>query len=815
MKTHARAVVIGGGIAGCSAIYHLTKWGIKDTVLCERHTLTSGSTWHAAGLLPLFNMNYATGQLHKYSVDLYKSLEEETGQNVGFHVVGNLRLAANNDRMDEYKAYAGAARSTGVNYELLSPDEIKKLWPLAEMDGIVGGLLHPDDGHIAPADLCMALIKGARKYGGEIYEKTCVTDLEQTPSGEWLVKTDKGDIQCEYVITALGSYTNELLSKVGVTVPMIPVEHQYLVTDIVPELQERLDAGLPEMPILRESEASYYLREEQRNRYLIGPYERGAKTCYVDGVKGNAERELFQGDLDRLLPHLEACSTRVPTFENVGIKEIINGAIQYTPDGNPLVGPVSGLNNFYISEGFSFGVTAGAGAGKVIAEQIIYGEAEIDSFAIDPRRFSQYANKAYTIKKNIEAYEHVFEIHYPMEERPAARKARTTPCYDRLAARGAVFGQRMGWERANWFADKPNVKDEWTFRQPTANWWSALKRESEACRDACGFIEMSNFVKYEMTGPKAEETLNYLISNKIPQNIGVVKLVYGLYPSGGTHSEFTITKLGHNHYYLVSSSMGENFDIDFLKRNMPQDGSVTLTNVTTQRGVSVLAGPNARKILAQVTDQDLSNAAFPWLKGKRISVGFAPDVYALRVNYVGELGWELHHPIEYQNHIFDILEEAGKDYGLTQVGMRAMDAMRIEKSYRAWGPDLNRDYSPIEGGLGRMVDMNKDFLGKAGLEKRAAEGLKHHFAMVEIEGTTDAHCLGNEAIYKGDQFIGRVSSGGYGHRLGRSFAMAFVKPEFIDVGTEFDVYILEKLHRAKVIADSPYDPNNEKLKSDG
>ncbi len=816
MKTYARAVVIGGGIAGCSAIYHLTKFGMKDTVLCERHTLTSGSTWHAAGLLPLFNMSYATGQLHKYSVDLYKSLEAETGQNVGFHVVGNLRLASDQARMDEYKCYAGAARSIDVNYEMLSASEIKALWPLADTSDIVGGLFHPDDGHIAPADLCMALIKGARNYGGEIYERTCVIGIEKagSASDEWIVKTDKGDIQCEYVVTALGSYTNELLVHVGIHVPMIPVEHQYIVTDIVPELQARLDAGLPEMPILRDSKESYYLREEQRNRYLLGPYEKGAKACYVNGVVGNAERELFQGDLDRLIPHVEACISRVPTFETVGIKEIINGAIQYTPDGNPLVGPVSGLKNFYVSEGFSFGVTAGAGAGKVIAEQIIHSETEIDSFAIDPRRFSQYANKSYTIKKNIEAYEHVFEIHYPMEERSACRPARTTPCYDRLAARGAVFGQRMGWERANWFADQPGVKDEWVFRQESANWWPALKREAEATRDACGFIEMTNFVKYEVTGSGAQKLLDYLISNKLPQKIGTVKLTYGLYPSGGTHSEFTITKLGENHYYLVSSSLGENFDIDFLRRHMPNDGSVTLTNVTTQRGVAVLAGPNARKILAQVTDTDLSNQTFPWLKGKRISVGYAPDVYALRVNYVGELGWELHHPIEYQNHIFDLLEDAGKDYGLTHVGMRAMDSMRIEKSYRAWGPDLNRDYSPVEGGLGRMVDMKKDFLGKAGLEKRAVAGFKHQFAMVEIEDPQGAHCFGNEAIYKDGKYIGRVSSGGYGHRLGRSFAMAFIHPEHVAEGTDLDVVILEETRRGKVIAESPYDPDNAKLKSD-
>ena len=814
MKSHARAVVIGGGIAGCSIIYHLTKGGMKDTVLCERNRLTSGSTWHAAGLLPLFNMNYATAQLHKYSINLYKTLEEETGQDVGFHVCGNIRLAQDDARMDEYRSYASVARSIGVNYELITPEKVKEIWPLSKTDDLVGALHNPDDGHIAPADLCMALVKGARNHGGEIYEQTCVTGIEKAASGEWIVKTNQGDIQCEYVITASGSYTNQLLSHVGIQLPQIPVEHQYIVTDVVPALQERLDAGLPEMGVLRESDASYYLREEQRNRYLLGPYERGAVACYVDGVSDNAERELFQGDLDRLLPHVEAAINRVPTFEDVGIKEIINGAIAYTPDGNPLVGPIGyGLENFYVAEGFSFGITAGGGAGKVIADQIIHGETYMDTFAIDPRRFSKYANKNYTLAKNVETYEHLFTTHFPTEERPGARPARTTPCYDRLKARGGVFGQRSGWERANWFADAPNTKDDMSFRQETTNWFPALKREAHAMRDACGMIDMTNFVKYEVYGAGTEAYLERIFANKMPKKDGRVKLVHALYPSGGTHSEYTITKFATDHYYLVSASLGERFDYDFLLRNLPKDGSIQLIDVTTQRGVFVLGGPNARKILSKVTNQDLSNEAFPWLSCRSIDIGYAPDIHAMRVNYVGELGWELHHPMEYQNHIFDLLEDAGKDLGLRHVGMRAMDSMRIEKSYRAWGPDLNRDYSPVEAGLGRMIDMNKDFIGKAGLLEREKAGLRWKFAMTEIEGTQGAHCFGNEAIYKNGTLIGRVSSGGYGHRLERSFAMSFVNPEEAEIGNEFEVMILEKPHKAKVIADSPYDPDNAKLKS--
>ncbi len=615
MKKYSRAVVIGGGVAGCSTIYHLAKRGI-ETVLCERNTLTSGSTWHAAGLLPLFNMSYAVAQLHKYSIDLYKTLEEETGQDVGFHVCGNIRLAHTEARMDEYRNYAGVARSIGVDYEIITPEKVKELWPLSKTDDLVGALWHNTDGHIAPADLCMAFVKGARNNGAEIYEKTCVTGIEKAASGEWIVKTDKGDIQCEYVVTASGSYTNQLLSTVGVKLPMIPVEHQYIVTDIVPELQERLDKGLPEMAILRESDASYYLREEQRNRYILGPYEMGAKPCYVDGVSHNAERELFQGDLDRLIPHVEACMARVPSFE-VGIKEIINGAIAYTPDGNPMIGPIGhGLENFFIAEGFSFGITAGGGAGKVIADQIVDGETDIDTFSIDARRFSRYANKQYTLAKNVETYEHLFTVHYPMEERPAHvlhvhRLAMIgLPHVVRYLGNGLVGNAQIGLPML--LIPKMIGRSGKSKRQ----WFPALKRESEAMRDACGLIDMTNFVKYEVYGAGTDAFLERIFANKMPKKIGGVKLVHGLYESGGTYSEFTVTKMGDNCYYLVSSSAGEAFDYDLLRRNLPKDGSVHIHNVTSQYGVFVLAGPNSRKLLRKITDANVENDAFKWLTGQ-------------------------------------------------------------------------------------------------------------------------------------------------------------------------------------------------------
>ena len=510
MKSQARVVVIGGGVVGVSVLYHLTKKGWSDVVLLERTELTAGSTWHAAGLLPLFNMSYTVGQLHKYSVDLYKTLEEETGQEVGFHVTGNLRLATNKERMDEYQKYCGTANTIGVPFEMIGPSEIKELWPLCNTDGLVGALFHPDDGHIAPVDLTNALAIGARNGGAEIYRNTEVTGIAQTPSGEWQIKTDKGDITCEHVVCATGNYARQTGAMVGLDVPAIPVEHQYIVTDAHPSLVERKEAGLSEMPVLRESDASYYLREE-RQGMILGPYEKGAPACFVDGVPENFGQDLFPGDLDRLEPHIEAAINRVPIFGEAGIKTVVNGPISYTPDGSPLVGPAWGLKNFWLSEGHSFGVTAAGGSGWQLAEWITEGEPGIDMLDVDPRRFGAYANKAYTKAKNEEAYEHVFIIHYPDEERPACRPNKTSAIHDRLDARGAVWGQRYGWERPNWFAPEGvERKDRWSFRR--TNYFEHVGNECRTVRERAGLIDITSFSKFQVSGPGAESFLDGLVA---------------------------------------------------------------------------------------------------------------------------------------------------------------------------------------------------------------------------------------------------------------------------------------------------------------
>ncbi|MDB6046097.1 MAG: dimethylglycine dehydrogenase [Gammaproteobacteria bacterium] len=820
MKTHVRVLVIGGGVVGVSTLYHLAKKkGWTDVALIERAELTAGSTWHAAGLLPLFNMSYTVGQLHKYSVDLYKRLPQETGQDVSFHVTGNLRLATCRERMDEYQKYCGTANTIGVPFEVIGPAQVKALWPLLELGGdgetpgIIGALYHPDDGHIAPADLTMALRKGARSAGAEIYEHTEASGIERTPSGEWRVRTNQGDIVAEHIVCATGNYARQTGRLLGLNVPAIPVEHQYIVYDESPELKAYRDAGGRELAVLRESDKSYYLREE-RMGWILGPYETGAPARFADGVPDWFGRSLFPGDLERLLPHVEAAMRRVPSLENCGIKDIVNGPISYTPDGSPLIGPAWDVPNVWLNEGHSFGITAAGGAGWQLAEWLVEGEPGIDMLAVDPRRFGAYTSKRYVVKKNEETYRNVFVIHFPDEERPDARPAKTSPVYDKIDRLGAVWGQRYGWERANWFAP-PGVerKDRWSFRR--SNYFEHVGNECRRMRERVGVIDLTPFTKHEVTGPGAEAWLDGLVANKVPTRLGRIALCHALTRRGGIRSEFTITKIGEARFYVVSAGAAERYDGDYLRASLPKDDSVGLRNITTSRGCFVVAGPKSREVLARLTDAPLDNEAFPWLTGQTIEVGLAVDVHALRVNFVGALGWELHFPIEYAHHLFDALFEAGQDCGIGMVGMRAMESLRLEKSYRMWGSDMTPDYTPFEAGLDRFVRLKKgSFIGKEALEKQLATGVPNRFVTLEVHGVTDADPLGNEPLFDRDgRIIGRATSGYYGHCLRKSLAIGYAQADFATVGTELEIEILGERKRATVVQESPHDPDNVELRS--
>ncbi|MEM7464069.1 MAG: FAD-dependent oxidoreductase, partial [Pseudomonadota bacterium] len=698
---------------------------------------------------------------------------------------------------------------------------------------LLGAIQHPEDGYIQPADLTQALAKGARDLGATIYRNTTVTGIDQKANGKWVVTTEKGKIECEPVISATGNFARKTGAMVGLSVPVIPVEHQYIVTEPHPDIVARKKAGRPEMGVLREADSSWYMREENGG-LLLGPYEKGAPACYVDGPSDESEYELFQEDLDRLMPHIETAVARVPAFAEVGIKKVYNGAIAYTPDGSPAIGPAPGLKNFWLNEGHSFGITAAGGAGWQLAEWIVDGEPTIDMMGVDPRRFGPYANEGYLKVKNEEAYSEVFTTHYPDEERAAARPLKITPCYGRMKELGAVFGSVYGWERPNWFAPKgysvpekeigvgedvltkynhaPPLEDgriveKWSFRR--SNYFSFVGQEVNNVTENAGLLDMSAFAKCRISGSGAEKWLNSIFANNVPKKIGRVALCHILTERGGVRSEFTVYRQP-KFFYLVSAGAYEAHDHDVLRKLLPDDDSVSMTPMTGQRGVLVLAGPKSREILEKVTETPLDNENFPWLSGKEISVGIA-TAHALRVNFVGELGWEFHHPIEQQNAIFDAIMEAGKDLGIKPFGIRAMTAMSIEKSYRLIPRELSIEYTAYESALDRFIKLDKDFIGKKALVAAHKKGDNWKFVTLEVQGVGDADARGSEPIYCGKELVGRATHGSYGWRVGKSLALAMIKPEFAE--EELEIVILGERYKVTMLDESPFDPKNERLRA--
>ena len=830
MKTHVKALIVGGGAVGTSIAYHLAKAGWEDVVLLERDELTSGSTWHAAGLLPLFNMSYATTHIHDYSVKFYKTLEEETGLNAGFSVVGNLRMAQTKERMDEYMVYASTAETCGVPFEWLSPDDIKERWPLIRTDDLEGAIYHTTDGYINPADVTMAMAKGARQRGVEIIRKRQVDSYEWTGT-EWIVRgtmmVEKGgnlvpsdetfEIHAEHVVTATGNHAQRTAQQLGIKIPAIPVEHQFIVMDQDPALVKYRAEGNPEHPVVRDADAQSYVREE-RGGWILGVYEKHAPACFEYGVPDSFRADLFPLDLERIEEQYMAMIHRVPSCEESGLKDDFNGPICYTPDGNPLVGPAPGLRNMWLAEGFSFGITAAGGTGFYLAQMMVDGEAEIDMASLDPKRFGGWMTTEYAARKNEEAYEHVYVLHHPDEEREACRPLRTAPAYDRQKARGAQFGCVNGFERPNYFA--PEGFDDAASRSfRRGGWWQYVVEEAKAIREGVGLIDATAFTKHVVKGPGATAFLDWFTCNKLPK-VGRINLTYALTDAGTTRTEYTIVRMAEDEYYLVSAGAWTDYDADFL-RKAAQDkagefGYIEIQNVTTQWGVFAIAGPKSRDVLREVIkdaepDTALSNKRFPWLSARQIELGMCP-VNAIRVAYTGELGWELHHPIEMQNYLFDLLEKAGEKHGMKLVGARAQNWLRQEKSYRAFGNELGRDATPLEADLPRFVDLSKEFNGKTEMENL---GVRFKCVTVLIDGPEDADPWGAEALFSGDTRVGRLTSGGYSVAFGKSIGMGYVSPEHAEVGTKLKVRILKELWDAEVVEDSPYDPKNATIRVDG
>ena len=827
MKLHVKVLIVGGGVVGASIAYHLQKGGWDNIVLIERDELTSGSTWHAAGLLPLFNMSYATSHIHDYSVKFYKNLEKELGTDIGFKVVGNLRMAQTQERLDEFMLYSSTADTVNIPYEWKSPKQIKEKWPLVYSEDLKGAIYHPTDGYINPADLTQAIAKSARTSGVKIERKT-QADSFFWDGKAWHVKcsrmTEKGGnlipsedtvtYLAEHVVTATGNHVQNTANLLNTKIAAIPVEHQYIVTEEDPKLIEYRQNN-DEHPVLRDADAKWYVREE-RGGWILGPYEKNAPARFKYKVPENFRADLFPLDLDRIEQEYLSFIKRVPSTETLGIKDDYNGPICYTPDGNPLLGPAFGLRNLWLAEGFSFGITAAGGAGYYLAQMMINGEAEIDMTSLDPKRYGSWITTEYTARKNEECYEHVYVLHHPDEERPACRPLRTFPCYEKLKNYGAQFGQVNGWERPNYFATKDfNDLDSRSFRR--GKWWEYTKNEAKAIREKVGLIDISAFTKHLVKGPGATLFLDWFTCNNLPK-INRISLTYSLTSTGTVRSEYTIVRKSQNEFYLISAGALTDYDKDYLIKNAEDKekefGYIEIQDVTSQFGAFAIAGPKSKEFLiSMINDKEpselFSNKNFPWLSSKNVELGMIP-ILAIRVAYTGELGWELHYPVEFQNKLLDILLEAGKNFDLKLVGARAQNWLRQEKSYRAFGNELGRDAGLVEAGLDKFVNLNKEFLGKSGLQNRS---IKSKCVTLLIDGPKDCDPWGREAIYKEGKTIGRLTSGGYSVVFEKSIGMGYIINELANLGEKLEVKILNQLWPATIVEDSPYDTDNLKLKN--
>ncbi|GAB5469437.1 MAG: FAD-dependent oxidoreductase [Rhodospirillales bacterium] len=808
LPSSARVVIIGGGAVGCSSLYHLAKAGWTDCLLIEKNELTSGSTWHAAGNCPTFSGSWSIMKLQAYSNQLYKRLGDEVDYPMNYHNTGAIRLAHTADRMAEFEHACTMARRQGVELSMMSAEEMRDLYPFLEVHDILGGSYDPTDGDIDPAQLTQAYAAGARKLGAKIQRFCGVTGVSRD-NGEWLVETDQGQVRCEYVVNAAGYRAAEVGRFFGRDIPCVSLSHQYLITESIPELSAR---GQEKLPLLRDPDISYYLRQE-RDCLLLGPYEWQATPHWVergDPMPADFSFQLYPDDLDRLEFYIEDACNRVPILGSVGVQRVVNGPIPYTPDGNPLLGPMPGVPNAFEACVYSFGIVQSGGSGKILSEWIMHGETEWDMWSVDPRRFTDFATKEYTRAKAVEFYQNEYAIGYPHEERPAGRPAMTTPIYEALKAKGAVFGARAGWERAVWFPRPGKDPADHKNRLDHGDWFEAVGEECRAVRDAVGILDFPGFSRFLVKGEGAADWLETVIAGRLPR-LGRVGLAYVATSQGRILSEFSATRLGPDEILLLGAGGGEWHDRDLLHKYLPADSAITIDNQTANWNTLMLTGPKSRAVLEAVCDNDLSDQAFPWLTAQPIVIGMARGL-ALRVSYVGELGWEIHIPMGQSLPVYQRLWAAGEAQGIRDFGLYAMDSMRLEKCYRSWKQDLSNDWTLLEGGLDRFVKLDKpDFVGKAAVESERQQGVKERFVPLLLEETeTEAPYLAS--VWRNGTAVGLVTSAGYGHRIGRSIALATVRSDLAEEGTELEVEIFGTRKAAVVSREPLYDPKNERLR---
>ena len=875
-----RVLIIGGGIMGVSLAYHLTARGWRDVVLLEQHELTAGSTWHAAGLCTHFAHHPTIMAMRAASVRLYRDvLPAETGETTGFHPCGALRVTRSAERMAEFRHVQGLGQFVGHEFRILDPEALARIYPLVRTDGLLGAIHEPDDGHVDPTLATRALAAGARSRGAGVRRHERVRAVERDASGAWVVHTDHDTVRCVHVVNAAGTWCREIGAMMGVDLPVVPILHQYLVTAEVPEITARIDAGEPELPIIRDPEESWYLRQE-RDGFIVGPYEANGRPWGVDGVPDGFGMELLPPELDRVEAIVAMTMERVPVLAQAGIKTIVNGPITFTPDASPLVGPAFGLDNAWLLTGSSMGVMEGGGAGRFLADWMVDGVPPMDALAIDPRRFGGYAgDRDYRVAKAVECFGLQFGVHYPFEERPAGRPRRVTPIYEAQAAQGAVFGCAYGWERPNWFArgvepwnasrnespnesrsesrpgsqpesrpearneprpelrsksrpelqselrseSRPEARNEprpelrsksrpelqpelrselrpesqpesrletrpvrpdprnephdaaLTFGRPA--WHETVAAECRAVRDRAGLVDLSAFSKFEITGADAPAFVERLGANRPPRAIGRIGLTHALTEAGGVASELTVTRLAAHRYYLTSAAAAERHDEDLLRRHAASFADADVVNRTEDLGVLGLMGPEARTVLGALTDSDLDAAAFPWLSARTVRVGTV-EARALRVCYAGECGWELHVALADLPTLHDTLYAAGATVGLRPFGAYAMNSMRLEKGYRAWGADLTTERTPLEAGLGHLVRTEgREFAGREALLARAGSPSAWRMALLSIEPDGDADPFYTHTVWRGGRAIGIVTSAAPGHRTGLALALAYLRPE--------------------------------------
>ncbi len=811
MREQARVVVIGGGAMGVSLLYHLARRGWADVVLVEKAELTAGSTWHAAGLCTHFAHNATIMEMRATSVRLYRDkLPAETGLPTGFHASGALRVTRSADRMDEFRHVQGLGRFAGYEFQLLSPAELADIYPLCRTEGLLGALYEPNDGHVDPTLATNAMAAAARASGAEIYRHTPVERISRLPGGDWVVHTTKGEIRAEHVVDAAGTWCREIGAMMGLDLPVVPMLHQYIVTDCVPEIAARIEAGQRELPIIRDPEESWYLRQE-RDGLILGPYENQAAPWGVDGIPPEFGMDLMPPDLDRVEHIVAQAMDRVPALAGAGIKTVVNGPITFTPDANPLIGPAFGLPNAWLLTGSSMGVMEGGGAGAFLADWIVDGAPPMDALAVDPRRFGGWADRGYRLDKAVECFGLQFGIHYPFEERQAGRPRRVSPVHGRQAAAGAVFGCAYGWERPNWFTlGDAAAEARLGFRRP--GWFEAVRAECLAVRDGVGIADLSAFAKFEVSGPGAAAFLEGLGANGPPGRDGRIGLVHALTQAGGVASEFTVTRLDAQRWYLTAAAAAERHDEDLLRRRAAGLPDVKIANRTEQIGVLALMGPAARDLLAGLAEAELSDAAFPWLSAAEIVVAGA-RCRALRISYVGELGWELHAPMDGMAMLHEALVRSGRCHGLRPFGAFAMNSMRLEKGYRAWGADLTTERTPLEAGLDALVRAEgRSFVGRDAMLARTGRADAWRMVLLDVEPSEDLYPFYAHTVLQGGEPVGIVTSGAHGHRTGRTLALAYLRP-----GTgrgALSVEIVGAECAARILDLAPYDPDNRRLRGE-